>query len=260
MISLSKFLECVKKNINRVRQYLKGRDGTNGYCDCIGLIIGSLRLAGLTWKETHGSNYAFRYKIKNAQKLTASNAYVGEVVFKYHTPNEDGYDADTIKSKYKNHPDQNDYYHAGIVTSVNPLVITHCTGVEGGIKRDTKIGAWRIGGQIDGVDYGDASPTEEEVIVIMQNATVVGGDLNIRANKSTASKRLGGIPDGSRVEVITNDGTWAAVDYKGTGGFVLSKYLQFDDCDGADTIKVSKPLLMNVYNAISEMLGVSKEK
>lgn len=125
----------------------------------------------------------------------------------------------------------------------------------------SKVTQWDEWSELKGVDYSvvdSATPEDEEVVVIMQNATVVGGDLNIRANKSTTSKRLGGIPNGSRVEVITNDGTWSAVDYQGIGGFVMSKYLKFDDPEGTDIIKVSKPLLQNVYDAIGEMLGIKK--
>lgn len=215
----------------------------------IGLIIGAYRISGLKWTGTHGSNYTARNMINGLTKLTTSNLFLGEIVFKAKAPEESGY---ALPDKYKSGKDLNDYYHVGVITSVNPLQITHCTGVPGGIARDSKLGKWAYGGSLKGIDYS------EEVVIIMQNATVIGGDLNIRANKSTTSKRLGGIPNGSRVEVITNDGTWSAVDYKGIGGFVMSKYLQFDESDGTDIIKVSKPLLQNVYDAIGEMLGVKK--
>lgn len=223
----------------------------------IGLIIGAYRIAGLKWTGTHGSNYTARNMINDLTKLTTSNLFLGEIVFKAKTPYESGY---ALPDKYKSGTDLNDYYHVGIVTSTNPIQITHCTGVPGGIARDTKIGKWKYGGKLKGIDYDAecSASKDEEVVVIMQNATVIGGDLNIRANKSTTSKRLGGIPNGSRVEVITNDGTWSAIDYKGVGGFVLSKYLQFDESDGTDIIKVSKPLLKNVYDAIGEMLGIKK--
>lgn len=34
MIALSKFLDAVKKNVARVKEYLLGHDGSDGYCDC----------------------------------------------------------------------------------------------------------------------------------------------------------------------------------------------------------------------------------
>ena len=54
------FLEGIQKNIARVREYKLGMDGSGGQCDCIGLIIGAVRLMGGEWKGTHGSNYAAR--------------------------------------------------------------------------------------------------------------------------------------------------------------------------------------------------------
>lgn len=65
MISFNTFLDCVQKNINRVNEYRLGMDGRNGQCDCIGLIIGAVRLAGEEWKWTHGSNYSARHRTRN---------------------------------------------------------------------------------------------------------------------------------------------------------------------------------------------------
>lgn len=71
---------------------------------------------------------------------------LGNLVFKAREPGEDKYD---LPSSYKNHPDQRDYYHVGVVTSIDPLVISHCTGVPGGIKKDNKLGAWHYTGKLD---------------------------------------------------------------------------------------------------------------
>ena len=43
--------------------YRLGGDGSDGTCDCIGLVIGAIRQAGGAWMGTHGSNYAARYEI-----------------------------------------------------------------------------------------------------------------------------------------------------------------------------------------------------
>lgn len=40
-----------------------------------------------------------------------------------------------------------DYYHVGVVTRLSPFEITHCTSVDGGIKRDTKLGKWGYAGE-----------------------------------------------------------------------------------------------------------------
>ena len=60
MISLDQFLARVRENAARVREYEQGHDGSDGKCDCIGLIIGALALAGFKWPGIHGSNWAAR--------------------------------------------------------------------------------------------------------------------------------------------------------------------------------------------------------
>ena len=60
MIPLTTFLQCVRENAARVQAYEQGHDGSDGKCDCIGLIIGAVKLAGGSWPGTHGSNWAAR--------------------------------------------------------------------------------------------------------------------------------------------------------------------------------------------------------
>lgn len=125
MVSQEKFHEALQKNISRVREYENGMDGTDGQCDCIGLIIGALRLAGSKWKWTHGSNYAMRYRMKNTYRIENKNQLqVDQLVYKAHDPGESGY---ALPEKYAKHADRRDYYHVGVVESVNPLTIVHCT-------------------------------------------------------------------------------------------------------------------------------------
>lgn len=56
-ISTDAFLAAVQDNAARVQAYEHGHDGSDGLCDCVGLIIGALRLAGIKYSGTHGSNY-----------------------------------------------------------------------------------------------------------------------------------------------------------------------------------------------------------
>ena len=59
------FVVWVNKNAARVTEYSNGGDGSNGKCDCIGLIIGAWRLSGNKWPWIHGSNYTARYLSDN---------------------------------------------------------------------------------------------------------------------------------------------------------------------------------------------------
>lgn len=52
-----------------------------------------------------------------------------------------------------------------------------------------------------------------------------GGGVNVRETKSTSSFRLGTIPDGARVNIVTCDSTWATLVYNGTPAFIQHRYI-----------------------------------
>ena len=137
-ITLSSFLEKVREIETENPKYRSGGSGKDGTCDCIGLFIGAIRRAGGSWPGIHGSNYSARYETRNLEIITNQNALrVGELVYKHRSPGEAGYD---LPARYRNHPDRNDYYHVGVVTSVSPLRILHMTTPS--IQTDTKLGKW----------------------------------------------------------------------------------------------------------------------
>lgn len=72
----------------------------------------------------------------------ANDLHIGDIVFKAYEPDESGYD---LPNRYKPggayyDGDLRDYYHVGVVTSVDPLSITHMTTPT--VKVDTKLGKW----------------------------------------------------------------------------------------------------------------------
>lgn len=159
-ITLSEFMTGLDENIGRVTEYVSGGDGTAGECDCIGLIIGAIRLAGGSWTGTHGSNYAARYEMSSFAAIpAASSLRVGDLVYKHYEPGASGW---SLPSSYSDHDDQNDYYHVGVVRSADPLEIVHCTTVDGGIKYDSSLGAWSHYGRLSKVDYTSTGRDETE--------------------------------------------------------------------------------------------------
>lgn len=229
MISLGRFLEKVEENISRVDEYSLGFDGTDGKCDCIGLIIGALRLAGEKWTWTHGSNYAVRNRMKNLRRVhMASELNLGELVYKAKEPGESGYD---LPSKYKNGSDLRDYYHVGVVTNTFPFEIMHCTSVAGGIKRDTSLGKWNYAGELDLVDYNSLAEEDkelnnpEEYKMLFEAKTVNSGAyLNLRSGPAQSYKVLVKMPRGSIVEVVEiYDDNWWRVKFEGEVGYAMCK-------------------------------------
>ena len=227
MPNVSKFSEAIERNAARVKKYVIGQDGSNGSCDCIGLILGAMRLIGMPYSGLHGSNYFARNKTIALHKVTkASSLEVGQVVYKAKEPGENGY---KLPSRYEKNPDQRDYYHIGYVTSVSPLRIMHCSA--GGIHIDEKLGKWRFAGYIKGVDYNMSdglNPIEAEIPDETGPAYVDvpnDGTVNIRTSPKGNAKIQSRIREGTTVTVLAFEGEWAKVAYTETG-YVMNKFLR----------------------------------
>lgn len=241
--------------------YRLGGDGSDGTCDCIGLVIGAIRRAGGSWTGTHGSNYAARYEMRELLPVTdAGELCLGDVVYKARTPGQAGY---ALPERYKNDPDQRDYYHVGVVTATSPLEITHCTSP--GIVRDTKLGKWTYRGRLEKVNYDG---TSQEVGTMVQTATVVadsGSKVKMRSKPSTSDGLYWEVPVGAEVQVASVDGEWAKVRYQDRTGYMMVEYLEMDvqepptsgsssGSTGGELITVQRAALQAVYDALGSIL------
>lgn len=229
MISLNDFLSCIQQNVARITHYENAGDGSgNGGCDCIGLIIGALRLAGFRWPGTHGSNWAARNAVDGLSYINnASECFLGEIVFKAKEPGESGYE---LPPAYSNSQDRRDYYHVGVVTSVKPLRITHCTGVDGGIKTDSTLGKWRWGGRLKYVNYEEGG--NDMVEPIYQAIVHAEGNkypVRMRAEASKESAIVAKIEQGETVDVLGivggDEGEWGFILWHGMNGYMQKKFL-----------------------------------
>lgn len=255
MITLQAFLTGVQENIARITHYELGGDGEGGVCDCIGMIIGDLALCGFDWPGVHGSNWAARNAMSTFGPInSASECFLGEIVYKAHEPGEAGYD---LPSSYRNSPDQRDYYHVGVVTSVNPLCITHCTGVDGGIKQDNAIGKWRWGGKLKYVDYNEA---EEKPMVYKATVYAENGyPVKMRKLPSAQGSIILQVPLGSTVKVTGEvDTVWAAIDYNGIQGYMMRKFLRKNDSEpiSGTAVAVNRADLETVKTALETALNM----
>ena len=220
MIKFEQFSSGIAKNVDRINRYESGGDGTGGGCDCIGLIIGAIRLEGGKWPWTHGSNYAARNRTQNLREIKSTKELSeNDIVYKARKPGDAGY---SLPDKYKSSGDLNDYYHVGVVTRVNPLKITHCTSVPGGIKVDDTLGQWKYVGWLDQVEKKEKG---EEIK--MGQYEVVGGPLMLRKGPGKKYAVLKRMPAGSIVSVMDEpQDDWVYVDYQGTYGYCMMKFLQ----------------------------------
>lgn len=241
--------------------YRLGGDGSDGTCDCIGLVIGAIRQAGGAWMGTHGSNYAARYEMRELLPVTdAGELCLGDVVYKARTPGQAGY---ALPERYKNDPDQRDYYHVGVVTATSPLEITHCTGP--GIVRDTKLGKWAYRGRLEKVDYDGAEVVENMV----RTATVVadsGSKVKMRSKPSASDGLYWEVPVGAEVQVAEITGGWAKVRYGDRTGYMMAAFLDMDGQEapeeggsaesvaGGGLVTVQRAALQEVYDALGSIL------
>ena len=254
------FLEKVAEIADASPVYRLGGDGSDGACDCIGLIIGAIRRAGGSWTGTHGSNYAARYEMRELLPVTdAGELCLGDVVYKARTPGQAGYD---LPERYGADPDNRDYYHIGVVTAVEPLEITHCTGP--GIVRDTKLGKWTYRGRLKKVDYDGTEGME----TMVQTATVVadsGDDVKMRSTPSKTDGLYYKVPVGATVQVASVDGEWAKVRYQDRTGYMMVEYLEMDvqepptsgsssGSTGGELITIQRAALQAVYDALGSLL------
>lgn len=255
MVSLSDFLRGVGLNAHRVTKYEWGADGSkvtgqreevryeNGQkvtyiiterpCDCIGLIMGGLELAGGKWPGKHGTNWAARHAIDGLSYVSgADQLFLGEIVFKAREPGESNYD---LPEDYASSPDQRDYYHVGVVTQVSPLEITHCTSVDGGIKQDSSLGAWHYGGRLKYVEYNSGEDAKEPEPGPLYQAIVTaptGKTVNLRKGPGMNYAVLEQVLIGETVGVldVCMDGKgadgWNKVQRGPIIGYMMRKFLK----------------------------------
>lgn len=228
MVTMKSFLRGVDAIAEEKPTYRLGHDGSDGTCDCIGLIIGAIRRAGGEWNGTHGSNWAARNAMDTLHAVTdPGDLQVGQAVFKASEPGQSGYN---LPDRYKGDADKRDYYHVGVVRSVSPLEIVHCTGP--GIVRDKKMGKWSYAGWLRmvsrGNDEGEATGMQTAVVIAESGSTV-----NLR--KTPEGALLERVPVGSAAQVLDTLYGWARITVNGKTGWMDLKYLRMQDSGDPDT-------------------------
>ena len=183
--------------------------------DCSGLLVRAYKIQGQSLY--HGSNYIARYELsdKVQEFKKESQLCVGMAVFKWSSTGE--------PSKYAGDGKGN-YHHVGVVTSVNPLTITHASSVAGRVKQDTTIKGWTHYGALKAVKYSHES--EDEPMQTYKVIAASGDTVNLRYSASTQSDVLVKVPVGAQVEGARHDEGWASITYQGVKGFMMLKFLQ----------------------------------
>ena len=222
-MTLSEFLAGVQAIADARPQYRRGHAGDDGYCDCIGLIIGACERNGLDWTGAHGTNWWARHYTDSLMTVTdAEDLALGDIVYKARNPGETGYD---LPDRYDKDPDKRDYYHVGVVMSVDPLVIMHCTksGSVDGVTTDSKLGKWAYKGQLSLIEDAaeDSGSLSTGYAVVMAGS---GSTVNLRDKPSRKGSVMQRAPIGTAVEVLAVDKGWAKIRVP-VEGYMMAEYL-----------------------------------
>lgn len=234
MASVKQFIEKVLyiKSLNPKRR--EPGDGSDGYCDCIGLVIGAIRRCGLKWTGIHGSNWAARKEAVNLRPVKSiSDLELGDVVLKGCNPGTSGY---ALPSRYKKggqyyNGDLVDYYHAGVVTSLSPFNITHMSSK---MTVDTKLGKWnyamRAKPLVNAGAYNNTAPAPIDTTPTSgSQAKVVaqsGSTVNMRRTPSLKGALITRIPLGTIVNIIQPGEEWCKISYGAKTGYMMAQFLE----------------------------------
>lgn len=256
VVTYDAFLKGVDQIAEAKPEYQLGHDGSDGKCDCIGLVIGAIRRIGGNWDGIHGSNYAARNEMDYLLPMTeAEDLIVGEVVYKSAMPGQSNYN---LPSRYAKDPDRRDYYHVGVVRSVDPLRIVHCTGP--GIVTDTQLGKWNYRGWLRKVGReGERITMEnaESAVVEAEN----GRTVNLRSKPD--GDLVDRIPVGSTVTVIAQQDGWARVSYGNTSGWMMERFLRMEGESAPEpetsgdmvTVTLPRTLAEQLRDALGSVVG-----
>ena len=222
------FLAMVMQIYNSNPKRREPGDGSDGYCDCIGLIIGAVRRMGLKWTGIHGSNWAARKEFQKLEKIgSVSDLEVGDVVLKGCAQGTSGLN---LPSRYRKggayyNGDLTDYYHAGVVESVNPLRIRHMSSK---MTTDTKLGKWNYHGKLamlvklaGGTTPAPVPASGEQAYVVAQS----GRTVNFRKTPRLKGALITRIPLGTIVNIVSPGEEWCKISYGNKTGYMMAQFL-----------------------------------
>lgn len=242
MITASEFLNKVKDISERGLTYRTGGSGSDGTCDCIGLIMGAMTELGHKKYDMHSSNYFARYQMDSLIQVEFGDIAAGYIVYKARANTQQLNERYQPGGRYYT-GDMLDYYHVGVVESTDPLVIVHCTesGDVNGITRDFRLGSWSHAGRLKDVSYekaGEVAPVEVHEAIVTANS---GKSVNLRSRPSMGGLLYMRVPIGAKVtvyETAKNDAgeSWSQIEFNGTRGYMMTQYLQ----DAVSNVKPSQ--------------------
>lgn len=259
-----KFVENVRRIAASDPTYREGGDGGDGTCDCIGLVMGAL---GGSY-PMHSTNWFARYMVDNlspASDYAEDEFDAGQLVFKARDPNNPRYD---LNDRYKaggryDTGDLTDYYHVGVVTSVYPFGITHCTSSDDidGIDYDDSMTGWTHVANVKGMEFVNADDDEPASTPAKVQTTIVqspdGKPVRLRSTPTTEGNynTIIKVNAGETVEVLEAADEWATVRWQGTRGYMMREFLRLEESTPSEPAPVEDVTITLSVAAAEELMA-----
>lgn len=230
-VSVQAFIKEINAIYNEKPTYETGHDGSDGRCDCIGMVRGALKRSGSTdLNGLHGTNQAARKAINKLAIIDyVKNLRLGDVVLK--TRSKDDADMPLPDRYRKGGADydetvgETNFTHIGTITCTNPFEITHMTSPTA--KKDKSIKGWTYYGELKAVEY-DPEPGPEPKPDTAVVFAPTGSTVNMRKAPSINAALVERVPIGETVIVIEYGEEWCNVKWKWFTGYMMTKFLIFD--------------------------------
>lgn len=221
---------CAQKAMEAVeRTDAQGRPNPIRYTeeDCQGFVEATIKRAGGTVKDWRGSNDMFRNACSRIEPLksAAGKAMLvpGAVLF---ILKHDGGEPDRYKKDGLGNANHIGWYTGG------RYEVVHSSASRGQVAPSTLKNAWTHVGWMNEVDYSEYTApggqhTGNEVFIMLYEAQVTGGGLNVREQPAQNSRRLYQLENGTTIRVLEETSPeWARIDGPQGQGYVMRKYLQ----------------------------------
>ena len=235
-ITQEKYVEGINSIYIEQPTYRTGGDGSDGTCDCIGMVRGALKREGVeSVSGMNGTNYAARHTLKTLQPLKKeSQLRLGDIVMKTKDKDYQGMELQAQYRKggndYSEKWGETNFTHIGTVTQVNPIRITHMTSPTA--KIDTSLGKWTYFGRLPWIDYDSKQAEDENMSETTEWATVVaekGSTVKMRAKPSTLCRLYWEVPVGAQVVLMEKGETWSEIIYAGQSGYMMTMFLRIGE-------------------------------
>lgn len=249
------FLAEVRQIAEECPTYRTGGTGKDGTCDCIGMVMGAMERAAQQKFPLHSSNYFARHEMLTLDAVQAADLEPGMLVYKARADNGSLHERYREGGEYCN-SDPLDYYHAGVVVTVQPMRIVHCTSTAGinGIAWDDSVKGWTHAGWPKRVSR---EKPEQECAEMAEVYTKDGNPLHLRSTPDTRKPYIAKIPNGDWVQVLAEAEGWAKVCWQGKTGYCMSQYLRMEEPQataGTVTITMERQAARQLLKALEQAL------